>query len=93
MHKIPKFETELPVKMHEREILESVENNLVTVICGETGSGKSTQIPKILYEFGYGGSSRKGMIGITQPRRIAATSLAMRVADELKVRVGEEVGY
>ena len=42
MHKIPKFDTELPVKMHEREILESVENNLVTVICGETGSGKST---------------------------------------------------
>ena len=43
--------------MHEREILESIEDNIVTIICGETGSGKSTPIPKFLYEFGYGDSS------------------------------------
>ncbi|CAI2371735.1 unnamed protein product [Moneuplotes crassus] len=84
---------ELPVFMHEREVLESVENNLVTIVCGETGSGKSTQIPQFLYEYGYTATSRKGMIGITQPRRVAATSLSQRIADELNVKHGDKVGY
>ena len=83
----------LPVFMHEREILEGVENNLVTIICGETGSGKSTQIPQFLYEYGYTGTTRKGIIGITQPRRVAATSLSKRIADEMSKTYGEEVGY
>ena len=88
-----KIRRSLPVFMHEREILEGIENNLVTIICGETGSGKSTQIPQILYEYGYTGTTRKGMIGITQPRRVAATSLSKRIADEMSVTYGEEVGY
>lgn len=84
---------ELPVFMHEREILESVENNLVTIVCGETGSGKSTQIPQFLYEYGYTSTTRKGLIGITQPRRVAATSLSKRISDEMNFKFGEEVGY
>lgn len=79
--------------MHEREILESIEDNIVTIICGETGSGKSTQIPKFLYEFGYGDSSWPGLIGVTQPRRIATSSLATRIADELNESLGQSVGY
>ena len=65
LRSVPEFKTELPVRMKEREIMESIESNLVTVICGETGSGKSTQTPKFLYEYGYGASTRPGMIGIT----------------------------
>jgi len=88
-----KLRQDLPVFMHEKEVLESVENNLVTIICGETGSGKSTQVPQFLYEYGYTGTTRKGMIGITQPRRVAATSLSKRIADELNFKLGEQVGY
>lgn len=84
---------ELPVYMQETEILDSIENNLVTIICGETGSGKSTQVPQFCYEYGYSGSTRPGMIGITQPRRVAATALAKRISEELNYELGQQVGY
>ena len=63
----------------------------VVIVCGDTGSGKTTQLPKIALEMGLGQKGRR--IGCTQPRRIAATSVAKRVADELQVEIGNEVGY
>lgn len=91
-------DTNLPIVMHEREIMENVENFVVTIVCGETGSGKSTQIPKFIHEAQqvspwkfYSGS--QGIVGITQPRRVAAVSLAQRVSDELQTKVGDTVGY
>lgn len=65
------------------------ENNVV-IIVGETGSGKTTQLTQYLHEDGY---SRYGMIGCTQPRRVAAMSVAKRVSDEMGTHLGEEVGY
>jgi ATP-dependent helicase HrpA len=66
----------------------------VVIVCGETGSGKTTQLPKILLELGRGlGAGGKGLIGHTQPRRIAASSVAKRIADELKSPLGDVVGY
>lgn len=80
----------LPVVLYEHEIVEAVRANPVTVICGDTGCGKSTQVPRILLESG--GFNGGGMIGITQPRRLAAVSLAKRVQSE--IQGGEDiVGY
>jgi ATP-dependent RNA helicase DHX37/DHR1 len=70
----------LPVCGMEQEIVETIQMNDVVILCGETGSGKSTQVPQFLYEMGFG---KEGIIGITQPRRVAATSTAIRVATEL----------
>lgn len=81
---------ELPVKLFEGEIVEQVTKHPVLVIIGETGSGKTTQISQILYRAHFADS---GVIAVTQPRRVAAVSVARRVASELNVRVGEEVGY
>src|SRR5206468_1442357 len=72
------------------EIAKAVQDNQVVVICGETGSGKTTQLPKICLELGRGVA---GMIGHTQPRRIAARSVAQRIAEELNSRLGDIVGY
>ncbi|KAM7464724.1 hypothetical protein LguiA_032845 [Lonicera macranthoides] len=80
----------LPILQSEEKILETVERNPVVVIIGETGSGKSTQLSQILHRSGY---SKSGLIAVTQPRRVAAVSVSRRVAQELGVRLGEEVGY
>ncbi|KAJ6801817.1 putative pre-mRNA-splicing factor ATP-dependent RNA helicase DEAH4 [Iris pallida] len=83
--------TTLPIVAFEEKIVETVEKNPVVVIIGETGSGKSTQLSQILHRRGYTKSG--GMIAVTQPRRVAAVSVCRRVAFEMGVRIGEEVGY
>ncbi|CAN6988234.1 unnamed protein product [Brassica rapa subsp. trilocularis] len=80
----------LPIYAYRDELLKLVEENQVLVIVGETGSGKTTQIPQYLQEAGY---TKRGKIGCTQPRRVAAMSVAARVAQELGVKLGREVGY
>lgn len=80
----------LPVSARRDDIAEAIENNQVVIIAGETGSGKTTQIPKICLELGRG---VRGAIGHTQPRRLAARSVAARIAEELDVELGAEVGY
>ncbi|XP_024041099.1 probable pre-mRNA-splicing factor ATP-dependent RNA helicase DEAH4 isoform X3 [Citrus clementina] len=80
----------LPILQYEEKIVETVKQNPVVVVIGETGSGKSTQLSQILHRHGY---TKSGIIGVTQPRRVAAVSVARRVAQELGVRLGEEVGY
>lgn len=75
----------LPVVTEEQKIMEAIHNNDVVVICGATGSGKTTQVPQFLFEAGYGAPDgpTPGMIGVTQPRRVAAVSMSKRVAQEL----------
>ena len=80
----------LPINAKRDAIRAAVEKHPVVIVCGETGSGKTTQLPQILLEMGRGSAGR---IGHTQPRRIAARSVAARVADELGTRVGALVGY
>jgi len=89
---IPKitYDDALPVVARKDEIAAAIHDHQVVVICGETGSGKSTQLPKICLELGRG---VEGLIGHTQPRRIAARSVATRIAEELNVSVGREVGF
>ena len=86
----PQYDGTLPV--HERldDIKTAIQNHQVTIICGETGSGKTTQLPKICLELGRGVA---GLIGHTQPRRLAARSVAERIAEELGSPLGEAVGY
>ncbi|MCX5661330.1 MAG: ATP-dependent RNA helicase HrpA [Planctomycetota bacterium] len=86
----PSFAPELPVVARREEIAKAIAENQVVIVCGQTGSGKSTQLPKICLELGRGVA---GMIGQTQPRRIAARSIASRLAQELGVRLGAGVGY
>ena len=81
---------ELPISQAAEQICRSIQDHQVTVIAGETGSGKTTQIPKICLQAGLG---KFGLIGCTQPRRIAAKSVAARVAEELNTTVGADVGY
>ncbi len=84
------YPEDLPVSQRREEIKRAIAANQVVVICGETGSGKTTQLPKICLELGRG---VRAMIGHTQPRRIAARSVAQRIADELGTRLGDAVGY
>jgi ATP-dependent helicase HrpA len=85
-----RYPEELPVCQRREEIARAIEANQVVVLCGETGSGKTTQLPKICLDVGRG---VRGLIGHTQPRRIAATSVAARVAWELGTGLGEFVGF
>lgn len=75
----------LPVVSEEQRLMEAIHNNDIVVICGATGSGKTTQVPQFLYEAGYGSadSPTPGMVAVTQPRRVAAVSMSRRVAEEL----------
>uniref|UniRef100_A0AAV1TSM7 RNA helicase n=1 Tax=Peronospora matthiolae TaxID=2874970 RepID=A0AAV1TSM7_9STRA len=87
---------QLPVCSSEQEIMEAITDNDVVILCGETGSGKTTQVPQFLYEAGYGHpdhATHCGRIGVTQPRRVAAVSTAKRVAEELNVPFGAPKGH
>ena len=84
------FPESLPVSQHKAEIEKLLSEHQVIVVAGETGSGKTTQLPKMCLELGFG---NLGMIGHTQPRRIAARSVAARIAEELKTELGGLVGY
>lgn len=84
------WDLELPVVARKQEIIDTIRDHQVVVLCGETGSGKSTQLPKILIEMGRG---LTGVIGHTQPRRIAARSVAARLAEEMNCQLGKEVGF
>ncbi|KAI7902923.1 P-loop containing nucleoside triphosphate hydrolase protein [Cokeromyces recurvatus] len=85
---------QLPVCGEEQVIMEAVRNNTVVIICGETGSGKTTQVPQFLYEAGWShpDSDNPGLIGVTQPRRVATVSMANRVAQELNLS-NKQVSY
>ena len=84
----------LPVSARREDIARAIAAHQVVIVCGETGSGKTTQLPKIVLELGRGiGAGGRGLIGHTQPRRIAASSVAKRIADELQSPLGEVVGY
>jgi ATP-dependent helicase HrpA len=84
------YDDELPVSAKRGEIAEAIARNQVVIVCGETGSGKTTQLPKICLELGRGAH---GLIGHTQPRRIAARATATRIAQELKSELGRAVGF
>jgi pre-mRNA-splicing factor ATP-dependent RNA helicase DHX38/PRP16 len=80
----------LPIYMVREELLQVIGENQVVIIVGETGSGKTTQLTQYLHEFGL---TKYGVVGCTQPRRVAAMSVAKRVSEEMGVELGEEVGY
>lgn len=84
------YPEQLPVSQRHDEIIKAIKEHQVVIIAGETGSGKTTQIPKMCLEAGYG---RKGLIGHTQPRRIAARAVAARIAEEMHEELGRSVAY
>ncbi|HEX7028451.1 MAG TPA: ATP-dependent RNA helicase HrpA [Gammaproteobacteria bacterium] len=86
----PDYPPDLPIVMQRDAIRTAIETHQVVIVCGETGSGKTTQLPKICLELG---RAVAGMIGHTQPRRIAARSLSARIAEELNTEVGKAVGF
>jgi ATP-dependent helicase HrpA len=87
------FPESLPVSARRDEIARAINGNQVVIVCGETGSGKTTQLPKIALAQGRGKAHGGSLIGHTQPRRIAASSVAQRIATELNTPLGEVVGY
>jgi ATP-dependent helicase HrpA len=87
------FPESLPVSGRRDEIMAALAEHQVVIVCGETGSGKTTQLPKIALAMGRGRVNGGGLIGHTQPRRIAASSVAKRIAEELKTPLGEVVGF
>ena len=86
----PSYPENLPVSQRLKDIQNAINNHQVVIVAGETGSGKTTQLPKICLSIGRG---VYGVIGHTQPRRVAARTVAHRIAEELKVPFGESVGY
>jgi ATP-dependent helicase HrpA len=84
------YSEELPIAQKSDLIKETIRHNQVTILCGETGSGKTTQLPKICLDIGLG---IRGKIGHTQPRRLAARAVASRIAEELNTELGNEVGF
>jgi ATP-dependent helicase HrpA len=84
------YPPELPISQKSDLIKQTIAANQVTILCGETGSGKTTQLPKICLEVGLG---IRGRIGHTQPRRLAARAVSQRIAEELNTELGNEVGY
>ncbi len=84
------FDPELPITAHREQIVDLIRTRQTIVVCGETGSGKSTQLPKLCLEAGLGASA---MIGHTQPRRLAARAVSSRLAEELSSTVGQRVGF
>ncbi|XP_062083216.1 ATP-dependent RNA helicase DEAH13 isoform X2 [Humulus lupulus] len=87
---------DLPIVMMEQEIMEAINDHLTVIICGETGCGKTTQVPQFLYEAGFGSKqyvAHGGTIGVTQPRRVAVLATAKRVAYELGLSLGKQVGF
>ncbi|KAI3406130.2 hypothetical protein KGF56_000972 [Candida oxycetoniae] len=89
---IEQVQQSLPVFKYKQEFVKVIKENQIVIIVGETGSGKTTQLPQYLYEAGYSYKDTK-KIGCTQPRRVAATSVAQRVAQEMHVPLGDKVGY
>ena len=84
------YPVELPISQKSELIKKTILENQVTILCGETGSGKTTQLPKICLDIGLG---IRGKIGHTQPRRLAARSVSQRIAEELNTELGNEVGF
>ena len=84
------YDDALPVSQSREKVAQLIKDHQIVVIAGETGSGKTTQLPKICLELGLG---RLGRIGHTQPRRVAATSVSRRIAEELKTEIGQVIGY
>ena len=87
------FPESLPVSARRDEIAQALQQHQVVIVCGETGSGKTTQLPKLCLALGRGKANTGKLIGHTQPRRIAATSVAKRIAQELNSPLGDIVGY
>ena len=81
----------LPIFTYREQLLEAIKEHQVLIVVAETGSGKTTQLPQYLHEAGYTAGGLK--VGCTQPRRVAAMSVAARVAEEMGTKVGYEVGY
>jgi len=86
----PTYDDKLPIVKHRGAIIDAIRENQVIVVCGETGSGKTTQLPKLCLDAGRG---RDGVIGHTQPRRIAARTVAGKIAAELGSEIGQFVGF
>ncbi|MCP1726800.1 ATP-dependent helicase HrpA [Natronospira proteinivora] len=87
---VPRYPEELPVSERREDIRKALESHQIVIVAGETGSGKTTQLPKLCLEMGRG---VRGQIGHTQPRRVAARSTAARIAEELETPLGDLVGY